>query len=138
MADIRNCARCGRLFSSTGNRICPACLAEDEKRFQKVAAYLKEHPLADVLEVSQGTGVEEHVILEFVRTGRLEAVGLGEKLQVQCERCGRPIRSGRYCAACQKELAEALAPNTAAQPKSLEDADMYITEFKLRKQSRKE
>jgi hypothetical protein len=66
--------------------------------FIKVRDYLYENKNANIAEVSEATGVEEKVILEFLRDGRLE---LREpSLDLTCERCDKPITSVRMCKEC--------------------------------------
>lgn len=101
---IKNCARCGRLFTGVDD-ICPACLAEEQEEFDRVRAYLISHRNASVAEVSAQTGVAVAQIHRWVRAGRLkvspEQLGGG----LRCERCGAPIDSGRFCRKCLGELA---------------------------------
>lgn len=96
--EIRNCKRCNRLFQYNGVKYCPKCLMEMDEMYKKVRDYLYEHPDATIVEVSEATGVEEKIILEFLREGRLE---LKEPSPVlTCERCGKPITTGRMCKEC--------------------------------------
>ena len=96
--DIRNCKRCNRLFQYNGIKYCPKCVLELDEMFIKVRDYLYENKNANIAEVSEATGVEEKVILEFLRDGRLE---LREpSLDLTCERCDKPITSGRMCKDC--------------------------------------
>ncbi len=96
--EIRNCKRCNRLFQYNGIKYCASCLMELDEMYKKVRDYLYEHPDATIIEVSEATGVEEKIILEFLREGRLE---LKEPSAVlTCERCGKPITMGRMCKEC--------------------------------------
>jgi len=71
---------------------------ELDEMYKKVRDYLYDHPNATMVEVSEATGVEEKIILEFLREGRLE---LKEPSPVlTCERCGKPITTGRMCKEC--------------------------------------
>lgn len=102
--ELANCRRCGKLFRSVGVRICPDCLELEEEEFQKVKAYLREHPEARILEVSEATGVSAAQILEFVRRGKLIAHSPDSDLAVECTVCGTRIVSGRLCRRCQADL----------------------------------
>lgn len=96
--DIRNCKRCNRIFQYRGSKYCPNCMIELDEMFKVVRDYLYDHPEANVIQTSEATGVEEEIILEFLKQGRLE---LSEpSLAYVCERCGKPITTGRYCQDC--------------------------------------
>jgi len=96
--DIRNCKRCNRLFQYNGIKYCPACVFELDEMFIRVRDYLYENEGANIAEVSEATGVEESIILEFLREGRLELKEPSPELT--CERCDKPITSGRMCKEC--------------------------------------
>lgn len=117
---LDNCPRCGRLYVKNPQRLCPACLQQEEEEYQKVRAYLKEHPDCTLFEVAEATGVEESTILRFLRQGRISASG-NPNLGLQCERCGEPIDEGRLCKQCAEELAQgfaaAIADRKEKQPK---------------------
>ena len=74
--------------------------------FVKVRDYIWDNPKANVKEVSDETGVEEKIILEFLREGRIELTT--ESIGFSCERCNTPIKSGRYCDSCAKKMATEL------------------------------
>ena len=96
--DIRNCKRCNRLFQFSGIKYCPKCVLELDEMFMKVRDYLYENEDANIAQVSEATGVEEKIILEFLREGRLELKEPSSDLT--CERCDKPITSGRMCKDC--------------------------------------
>ncbi|NLG69715.1 MAG: hypothetical protein GX496_09190 [Firmicutes bacterium] len=110
---VKNCARCGRLFTGV-DEICPSCAGQEQAEFDQVRAYLGRHPGATVAEVSAQTGVAVAQIHRWVREGRLRltAEQLGEELH--CQRCGTPIDHGRFCPACLEQLARELSH--AARP----------------------
>jgi len=102
---LRNCVRCGALFGSHGGqRLCPACVKQEQADFEAVRDYLKSRPGAPLLEVSDATGVSVARIREWVREGRLVLQEPGANGLV-CERCGRPVSTGRLCDRCRRELA---------------------------------
>jgi predicted amidophosphoribosyltransferase len=43
-------------------------------------------------------------IKRFLREGRLEIVGDSGNMFLECEGCGKAIRSGRYCSDCEREM----------------------------------
>lgn len=138
--ELRNCIRCGKVFGSVGSRVCPACLEAEEADFQRVKEFLRTTPKARIFEVVEATGVSEAQVLEFIRTGRLIAEGLGEALMANCERCGRPISQGRFCAECVaalgKEIAgtqKSMAEKLRAQEKEANRIDMHIANYHKRR-----
>lgn len=122
--NVRNCSRCGKIYVYDGFSICNKCRQDDEKDFQKVKEYLHENPGANIIEVSEATEVESRKIIEFLKEGRLE-IGDENNIVLTCERCDKPIRTGRFCDRCsvemEKEFGEAIkihrptAPNYKAR-----------------------
>lgn len=102
--ELANCRRCGDLYQSTGARFCSACLKLEEEEYHMVRQYIREHPDAPVLQVSQATGVSTTRIYEFVRKGKLIAHSTESDLAVECASCGARIVSGRLCDKCQAAL----------------------------------
>ncbi len=107
--DFANCKRCGRIYQKVGReQVCPACRREEEELYQKVREYVSQHRGATIVEVSEATGVDPDLVLQFLREGRLTVVS-GGNMRYPCERCGREITSGRFCDRCTAELARGFA-----------------------------
>jgi flagellar operon protein (TIGR03826 family) len=101
--NLRNCSICGRLFAyQQGRTICSRCMDQEEEQYAIVRKYVRDHPGATVFEVAEETGVEEEIILQFLRDGRLQSRGFAEVLE--CQRCGKIISSGKYCSQCLQDL----------------------------------
>lgn len=106
--NVRNCRNCGRLFNYiSGIVICPACKESLEAKFQEVKEYIREHKGAGIQEVAEACDVETAQIRQWLREERLE-VTENSALFLNCESCGTPIRSGRYCDKCKSELTRGL------------------------------
>ena len=102
--NVRNCRNCGRLYNYiSGIVICPACKESLEAKFQEVKEYIREHKGAGIQEVAEACDVETAQIRQWLREERLE-VTENSALFLNCESCGTPIRSGRYCDKCKTEL----------------------------------
>ena len=102
--NVRNCRKCGRIFNYVvGPILCPRCVEEQEKVFQVVKEYVIEHHGADIAEVSRECNVEPSQIQQWLREERLELTE-GSAIYLQCEKCGAPIRSGRFCEKCKYEM----------------------------------
>lgn len=111
--DLRNCSKCNRIFAYTGSELCSRCAKSDENDFKKVKDYLYDNPGATIIEVSKETGIDEKKILRYLRESRIE-IREEDNLLLDCERCGAPIRMGRFCESCvakmQKEFSSVLKP----------------------------
>jgi len=101
--NVRNCRRCGKIYHYDGSPICPQCRKEEEEDFKRVKDYLYEHPGATLPEVANATKVSPEKILRFLKEERLEIVG-ESNIILECERCGKAIKTGRLCDECKKEV----------------------------------
>lgn len=101
--DVRQCRRCRKLFQSTGNPLCPSCVAEVDKQFTDVRNYIYANPTAKMDDICEATGVEMDDIRRWIKEGRLIMHSTGVPL-VECEKCGKPIHSGKLCAECRGEI----------------------------------
>lgn len=102
--DVRNCKTCGRLFNYlSGPPICEKCKAALEDKFQIVKEYVREHHNARMTEVAEECDVSIQQIQRWLREERLvlsEASGFA----IECEKCGAPIRTGRFCQNCKNKI----------------------------------
>lgn len=113
--DVRNCAKCGRLFQYIGGPpICPNCRRREEEDFDLVKNYIYEHKDANMVEVSRETGVSTRLIERFIREGRL-MLSEDSPMTIKCEKCGANIRTGRFCDACSRSLSNEMRISTAAK-----------------------
>lgn len=102
--EIRNCKRCKKIFQYlNGPVLCPSCRDEDEQMFQKVKEYLKENPRSTMTEVAEALDISIERITRYLREGRLE-IAPNSPIKLDCERCGAPITTGRFCNTCSGKL----------------------------------
>jgi len=104
MAEIRNCPRCGKIFTYLGRPICSKCLENEENEFKVVKEYVYDNPGATISEVAQETEVTVEKIMRFLREERLEIKSENSNMLLECERCGRAINSGRFCENCKGQM----------------------------------
>jgi flagellar operon protein (TIGR03826 family) len=104
MAEIRNCPRCGKIFTYLGRPICSKCVEIEENEFKLVKEYIYDNPGATISEVSQETGVTVEKIMRFLREERLEIKSENCNLLLECEKCGRSIKTGRFCEKCKEQI----------------------------------
>lgn len=125
--NVKNCRRCRRVFNYVmGPCLCPACREEMEQKFQEVKKYVQENIRTGIQDVAEACDVEPSQIRQWVREERLvfsddSPLGLG------CERCGKMIKSGRFCEECKKSMAtgfqNAIGKPAPAKPAPKKTAD---------------
>lgn len=132
--EVMNCRKCRKLFNylGYGPRVCPECAKKDEENFKKVKEYLYENPGTVLPIISKETGVASEVIIRYLREGRIE-IAEGSSIEIPCERCGKPIKSGRFCENCvnslSNELHASITPTKKQNVGKLSERDrMHIKE----------
>lgn len=116
---VTQCKHCGKLFQSWGSEFCPSCTDEVDASFSKVKDYIYDHPETNVMDISEGTGVSEKMVLYFLKEGRLS---LGDKVYgLECELCGASISSGRLCSKCQNVFQSAIKVSSPQPEKKREE-----------------
>ncbi|MFZ5986022.1 MAG: MerR family transcriptional regulator [Bacillota bacterium] len=106
MPDVRNCKICGKIYNYIGGSpVCQDCRQQDEADFKRVKEYLYDHPGATIFEVSKELEVSVQKIKGYLKEGRLEIVGEEGNMILECESCGKSIKTGRFCNDCAKGLA---------------------------------
>ncbi|MGY3836126.1 TIGR03826 family flagellar region protein [Bacillus atrophaeus] len=106
MGELANCPKCNALFLKTKlQTVCQACIKEEEKAFETVYKFLRkqENRQSTLNRITEETGVEEELILKFIRQKRIQITHL-PNLAYPCERCGTSIREGKFCKACQSDI----------------------------------
>ncbi len=120
MPDLRNCRRCGRMYNYIGGPpICLDCKNADEEVFKKVKDYLYDNPGATLSQVAMDCDVSVEKIKMFLREGRLE-ITEGTNIILECERCGKSIRTGRFCNECQNQIHNDISGTVARTEKEPE------------------
>lgn len=103
--ELKNCENCGAVFVDPVRDICRDCYYKEEEAYQKVYRFLteKKNREATIQEIAKATGVEEELIIKFMKQKRLRASEF-PKLSYPCEKCGVPIVEGRLCESCARNL----------------------------------
>ena len=132
--DVRNCRNCGNLFNYlSGPDICPSCRDKAEKRFQDVKEYIRNNPGATIQQISEDNEVSTNQIRQWVREERLQFAD-DSPVGIECEKCGKQIRTGRFCQSCKDNMASALtegfkrpaAPEPPAKPSKSGDRMYHL------------
>jgi len=95
------------MFTKTLSNICKDCEKAEVDKFEEVRLYVKENPHSSAQEVSEKCEVSVKRILQYVRDGKID-ISQGMEGLITCSKCGRPIKSGRMCERCTKNIAGAL------------------------------
>ena len=132
-SDFRQCKLCGKIYKYAGSFFCPTCVREVDKHFRTVKDFLYKKPNVTITEVAEQTGVDERIILYFLRDGRLEMNSAGDYLK--CEACGAPITTGRVCSKCASGLTAAFEKAIQTRSSNLEKMEPRKPDQKLAKGS---
>ena len=109
MPDVRNCKKCGKIFNFIGGApICAVCRQADEEDFKRIKDYLYKNQGASITQVSTELEISVEKIKRFLKDGRLEITGQDGNMILECENCGKSIKSGRLCDSCERDLATGL------------------------------
>jgi methionyl-tRNA synthetase len=100
----------------SGQPICEPCKKAIEEDFQKVKEYIKENPRAGLKQISEDNEVSTKQIQQWIREERLMFTS-DSPIQLQCEKCGELIQTGRFCAKCKASMANNLT-DTFAKPQA--------------------
>ena len=103
MPTLKNCIRCGKVFNAeAAEELCSGCNIEDSKDLKKVTDYLRGHPMASMMEVTQKTGVAQQLLSRFVKKGSLKMRKQPESFK--CRLCGADIKMGTLCESCRGKI----------------------------------
>lgn len=106
--NVRNCRKCRRIFNYVlGPVLCPNCREEEENKFQEVKKYVQEHKNSGIQEVSEECDVTVAQIRQWLREERL-VLSEESPIGIGCERCGKMIKSGKFCDECRNQLSHTL------------------------------
>ncbi len=101
--DVRTCQRCKKIFNYvTGQPVCASCKKELEILFKDVRSFIRRNPQASIQEVADECKVDSKQIKQWIREERLSFTS-DSAVGIECERCGKSIKTGRFCEECKKE-----------------------------------
>lgn len=115
MAEMISCKICGRFFEPNSFlNICSICKTRDDEIYGKLRDYLIQNPRSKIYDVSKLLDIPVYHIRRYLREERLEIVEKDNSF-LTCEKCGKPLRSGRFCNDCRVEAKNSAAFAEAAQ-----------------------
>lgn len=122
MPEVRNCRKCGKIFTYMGGSpLCQACKQSEEEDFKAIKDYLYRNPGSSITQVAAELDISVEKIRRFLKEGRLEITGDDGNMILECENCGKSIKSGRFCDECERNLASGFK-SAASQMKSEMDS----------------
>jgi len=123
MPDVRNCRRCGKIYNYIGGvPICQTCKDQDEEDFKRVKEYLYKNPGASMTEVSGALDVSVEKITKYLKDGRLEIINEEGNMILECETCGKAIKTGRFCSDCSRGLSQDLRSTASRMNETIKAA----------------
>lgn len=99
---MKNCVKCKKAFLSADSILCDECIKEEKEMYEKVREHLKEHPGLSLLQLAKETEVSAKKISKYIKEGRLELA----QAELECEKCGIKLKTGRFCENCIDSLAK--------------------------------
>ncbi|MCA1293999.1 flagellar protein [Paenibacillus sp. alder61] len=120
--NVENCPRCGRLFAKNFKDICPVCIKDIEKEYEKCLEYLRQEKTATIQEVSDATEVSVRQITKFIKEGRI-SIANNPNMMYPCEVCGVLIREGNMCDGCRGRLTRDLTAAAREERKAGEEGN---------------
>ncbi len=106
--EVRNCKGCNRLFNYIGGvPLCPACIKILDEKFQTTKEYIRDNPHVGIQQVADECEVSIPQIKRWIREERL-AFSEESQIGIECEGCGKMIRTGRFCDACKNRMTNQL------------------------------
>lgn len=92
------CRRCGMpMPKERKSQLCPSCA--ETAMFLKVRDYIRNNDVTE-FEVAIHFHIPLRLVKKWIAEGRIEYKN-SENFPLNCEKCGRVIRFGKYCRKCQ-------------------------------------
>jgi methionyl-tRNA synthetase len=91
----------------SGPSICQSCRKSIDDQFKEVRLYIRKNPKSSIAEVAEVNDVDIKQIRQWIREEKL-LFSEDSAIGIECEVCGKTIRTGRYCDGCKAEMANNL------------------------------
>lgn len=106
--EVMTCKTCGKIFNYLqGPLICPSCKKKLEEKFGDVKEYVRANEGATMSQIAEANEVSIKQIKQWIREERLSFTD-NSPIGIECENCGKMIRTGRFCDKCKSKLANNL------------------------------
>ena len=98
------CVNCNKLFYSNGSgQRCSSCVTTKFEEIKQLSKFFTYKVDATIQEAEEKLGIDRKNIISYLREEKLELPPLSND-GVECKRCGKQIRTGKYCNTCRAEL----------------------------------
>lgn len=124
---IQRCEGCGGLFANLPRGVCANCLDQREQEYRTVRDWLRVHRGASIPEAAAATGIDEGVIVRFIREERIEIVdpaadpvlrATREDEERRAELVRRLAERERFGTSVRADLAPAAQPDESVRRRS--------------------
>ena len=97
------CKNCGKLFYSEGDQRCSSCVTTKFEEIKKLSKFFTYNQSASIEDAAKELNIDERNIISYLREEKLELPLLSED-GIECKRCGKLIKTGKFCNVCKAEL----------------------------------
>lgn len=107
MLEVEYCPRCNHLFRKVSREVCPSCMIELDKLFDKMYSYIRkrENREATIDDIAENLNIHKDDIIFILRSGKLKLKSF-PNLGYPCENeaCNEIITEGRLCHKCMSRI----------------------------------
>ncbi len=126
---LRPCSNCGKLFySNTGAVRCSACVTTKFEEIKQLTKFFTYKQDATIQEAKEKLNIDEKNIISYLREEKIELPPLSED-GIECKRCGKIIKTGKYCNPCKAELINGFNAGIRKEEKQEVKAKMRFLDY---------
>ena len=97
------------------NKKLPERLKNLDELYENTKKYIYDNPNATINQVSDEVGVSIQQIQRWIRQERL-SFSDASPIGMDCEKCGKMIKTGRFCQACKNTMKSEFSAITSREP----------------------
>lgn len=120
------CKKCSgvMVYQGVGEYKCEDCGYLDYDDYGKVRSYIEKHRGATAMEIERAIGVSQRSIRRMLKDDKIE-VASEFSMFLHCELCGKSLRSGKFCAECERKMHQKLEEKMKQDRKLRKDMKGY-------------
>lgn len=125
--ELRTCSDCGRIFHNKFNeQNCPSCMSLKQDEIKRLARFFMQNSKATIQEASTQLSIDINNIISYLRDEKIELPALSDD-SIECKRCGKQIKVGKYCNPCKAELINGLNSNLNKKSTEVKPRMRFLT-----------